>query len=570
MFSKRGPIRRRSLHLLRMALPIIISFVIYGCSAAKVREALLLDVSDLVIPAGESRTLHFVAPDPLPARPALWLAPRIVFVMEERVVPALSVRLNGVWLDRERFQPLDAKCRFPCDAIWPTRTAPICAQVGAAPRWLVRYDSNFTMGETDAVSWRRQYVTEGLPPSYVLDLTGVLHPGENTLEVFNTLSAKPGPRPTDLTFDEHPPLPYFALHAQFVRVGMVRDGDIQAYTLAHTKPIDPCLRTFDVRTREGFSAMQHYYTEAAAQPGISAALRASLRLAEANFEAWKGNYSASVALLDTLQRDDPERKHLAESLFLSGLALTRMGESEAAKRWGELKTRFPSSSWTGLAERETEVASHHHSTVEVGRLVLEAVRADQPVTMDGKLDDPVWARASVAANFHLHPGGDDLPSVRTEARVAYDDKYLYLGVVCWEPFMDEIRNANLDRDSEVWNDDNVEWFFDPHRTYVRVFEFEIGANGGIVDCLNIWQVAYMDFDPPRVDKIERYPDRWSVETALTWDSLGSKPPAPGEVWLCNVVRTRPASEHRTGEAMAIGPSCGRFGAPESSTQLFFK
>ena len=37
---------------------------------------------------------------------------------------------------------------------------------------------------------------------------------------------------------------------------------------------------------------------------------------------------------------------------------------------------------------------------------------------------------------------------------------------------------------------------------------------------------------------------------------------PGEVWLCNPTRVRPATDHREGRLMCLGPSSGRFAALE--------
>ncbi len=543
-----------------------------GCASSGANSrAYWLDEKDVLVAPSGSALLHFTAPDPPGARPALWLAPRAVFVMEERLTPALSIKVNGRSLGAERLLAGGAECRQPCSANWPTAPLPTCSLVNGQPQWLVRFDDNFTIGEADTLSWRRQYASEGLAPSYLLDLTGLVRPGDNTLELGNSLDAKTAPRAADLTFLDNPEVPYFTVHSSFVRVGSIPDEAVAAYNAAHTKPFDPRIRTFDVRDPGGFQSMERYYAESAARSDTPPELRALLRMAQANFEIWKGNYSEAAALLVAMRRDAPASGDLPENLFLSGVALSREGKGEeAAQAWSALAKQFAGSPWSDLEAREAAIVSWKGQPGRINWPVLEAVRAESPVAVDGKLEEAVWQKAPVADAFFLYPYAAQRPSVRTEARAAYDERGLYLSITSFEPAMDEIRNPHRERDSAVWYDDNVEWFLDPGRTYVESYEFELGVDGGLVDCQNIWQVYYLRYDPPRVDKVARYADRWTAETALTWEALGVKPPKPGDVWLCNVVRNRPASAHRPGESIVLGHSTGRFSAPESAALLIFR
>ena len=92
--------------------------------------------------------------------------------------------------------------------------------------------------------------------------------------------------------------------------------------------------------------------------------------------------------------------------------------------------------------------------------------------------------------------------------MCYDGKNLYLHVVCYEPFMDEVVNVNVERDTPVWREDCVELFINPGRTYSRMYEFEVGVEGGFVDVDNIFPTNFMDYNPEWLRAVRKFADRW--------------------------------------------------------------
>ena len=78
------------------------------------------------------------------------------------------------------------------------------------------------------------------------------------------------------------------------------------------------------------------------------------------------------------------------------------------------------------------------------RAVMEAPYTAIPVRVDGKLDDPVWQNAP---RYEFSLGGDELEKgnvleERGEARLAWDDRFLYLAVT----FVDSDIVAEADED----------------------------------------------------------------------------------------------------------------------------
>src|SRR3954452_17445806 len=71
--------------------------------------------------------------------------------------------------------------------------------------------------------------------------------------------------------------------------------------------------------------------------------------------------------------------------------------------------------------------------------VMTASRASQAVVIDGRDDDAVWKNAMVIDGFRTFtPIKDGEPRFRTEARVAYDEKNLYIFTRMYDPHPDSI------------------------------------------------------------------------------------------------------------------------------------
>ena len=82
-----------------------------------------------------------------------------------------------------------------------------------------------------------------------------------------------------------------------------------------------------------------------------------------------------------------------------------------------------------------------------------AVRTDRAPVIDGRGDDAVWASAPASTDFREFDPGEDVPtSFRTEFRVAYDDKYLYVLVRAFDPSPDSIAPLLSRRDVKTASD----------------------------------------------------------------------------------------------------------------------
>ncbi len=82
-----------------------------------------------------------------------------------------------------------------------------------------------------------------------------------------------------------------------------------------------------------------------------------------------------------------------------------------------------------------------------------AVRVARPPAIDGKDSDDAWRDAPHIDGFRVFdPVEDGDPSMRTDARVAYDDRYLYVFVRAFDPHPDSIMSLLSRRDMRTQSD----------------------------------------------------------------------------------------------------------------------
>ncbi len=130
-------------------------------------------------------------------------------------------------------------------------------------------------------------------------------------------------------------------------------------------------------------------------------------------------------------------------------------------------------------------------------------RAAEPPTIDGKLDDAIWRQAEATAVFaRLDDKRDDGASLRTTAKMAWDDEALYVAWECEDP---DIWSDITDRDGNLWEGEVVEIYIDPDGDGREYLEIELSPLGNVVD-LRI---------PQAVDGVPQ-----NLEDARKWDAEG--------------------------------------------------
>jgi len=137
-----------------------------------------------------------------------------------------------------------------------------------------------------------------------------------------------------------------------------------------------------------------------------------------------------------------------------------------------------------------------------------AVRATSPVVIDGRDDDAVWRLAPAITQFReFQPKEDGDPRYATEAKVAYDDRNLYVFIRAFDPHPDSILKLLARRDVRAATD-QLKIMIDSYHDRRNGFEFAVNPAGVKRD--------YAIYNDNRED--DAWDAVWDVATQV--DSLG--------------------------------------------------
>jgi hypothetical protein len=204
---------------------------------------------------------------------------------------------------------------------------------------------------------------------------------------------------------------------------------------------------------------------------------------------------------------------------------------------------------------------------------LAVPRAHAMPTLDGALDDAAWNGAALLGPFVDPGGGGDAGKspVKALARMTWDDKNLYLGVVVADASPVSTFGHD-DVDPHIWGaSSGIELMMQPgdpgdNRDY---YELQVDVNGAVFDS------HFDDYNAPITgtgpdkrfghQEFESHVQRavykgrgfYAIELAYPWSSLAparvAVPPKAGDVWRINLYSFRDGQRH----ALAWSPLRGR-------------
>lgn len=132
--------------------------------------------------------------------------------------------------------------------------------------------------------------------------------------------------------------------------------------------------------------------------------------------------------------------------------------------------------WLGMA---VAMAASAGDASGGGLRLYEAVHTAQPPVIDGRLDEPCWAKAAVGEGFVRvirDPGTP--PVLQTRFQILYDDEALYIGVTCAEPHPERLQAAAIeDGSAAVCGDDSIEMFLQPDPARTEYYHLAANSKG---------------------------------------------------------------------------------------------
>ncbi|MHB0912613.1 MAG: carbohydrate-binding family 9-like protein [Armatimonadota bacterium] len=179
---------------------------------------------------------------------------------------------------------------------------------------------------------------------------------------------------------------------------------------------------------------------------------------------------------------------------------------------------------------------------------VSCVHIDEPIKIDGLLDEPAWRKAEEIGLYV--PVTHAEPISKTEARLMWDDEHLYVGFKAYDQ---DIWSYLTERDSTTCQEDVLEVFLQQDPAKEPYVNFEINALGTIYDAYNLkrnaggsdhhrwakWNCEGLKVgifiqgtlnDPSVVDEY------WQMEIAVPFAELPGGAPKPGDEWKFHVAR----------------------------------
>jgi uncharacterized protein DUF5916/cellulose/xylan binding protein with CBM9 domain len=196
-----------------------------------------------------------------------------------------------------------------------------------------------------------------------------------------------------------------------------------------------------------------------------------------------------------------------------------------------------------------------------GRATVRAVRIEQPLRVDGALDEALYRDVSSLSEFiQVEPDGGQPATERTEAWIAFDDDNVYVSFRVWDSQMETLIATEMRRDStNSWQgNDLVSFIFDTFYDRRSSFTFTMNPLGGRSDGTMVNDRQYSsDWNPVWAMKSGRFDGGWTVEAAIPFKSLRYRP-GSAQVWGFNAMRVKRA-KNEISTLTRVPPARGQSG-----------
>jgi hypothetical protein len=187
----------------------------------------------------------------------------------------------------------------------------------------------------------------------------------------------------------------------------------------------------------------------------------------------------------------------------------------------------------------TAVQASYTSLDENSNTQIIAVRLNEKIIVDGKLNEDIWQRSGFNKLIQQDPVQGVRPTQRSEFWVAYDDEAVYFAARFYDSHPDSIM-ARLVRRDFIWGDpsDGCVLYLDSYRDKRNGYFFYVSAAGAISDGLienDVKQPNDLTWDAVWEGAPHINNDGWSVEMKIPYSQLRFNEENT-QVWGINVER----------------------------------
>jgi len=159
----------------------------------------------------------------------------------------------------------------------------------------------------------------------------------------------------------------------------------------------------------------------------------------------------------------------------------------------------------------------------------------ESVTLDGRLDEPLWSRALPAADFvQIDPENGSPATEATEVRIVFTHDALYLGITCVDSEPDRWIGWQLRRDERLFSDDAFIWTIDTFLDGRTGYLFEMNPSGMMADALMGTSGDNREWDGIWDARVRRGDTGWTIEVEIPFRTLNFNP--DNDAWGINFQR----------------------------------
>lgn len=150
-----------------------------------------------------------------------------------------------------------------------------------------------------------------------------------------------------------------------------------------------------------------------------------------------------------------------------------------------------------------------------------ALRINESISIDGKLDEAVWMKAPIANNFILlepENGVPESPDRKSEVKVIYDDNAIYIGAILYDNDPSKIEKEITQRD-RFGTADHFGIFINGFNDGQQDFRFFVSASGVQMDCLATENNEDFSWDAIWNSEVKITDFGWVVEMEIPYAAL---------------------------------------------------
>ena len=171
-----------------------------------------------------------------------------------------------------------------------------------------------------------------------------------------------------------------------------------------------------------------------------------------------------------------------------------------------------------------------------GSVTIRAVRLNEPIVLDGRLDDPIYRDVVPIDEFIQQEPREGQPATeRTEVWVSYDDDAIYVGARLWESDSSRRVMSDMRRDANnLYNNDHFAVLLDTFNDRRNGYVFFANAQGGMADSQIANENANSDWNTTWETRSANFEGGWTIEFRIPFRSIRFQEGA--RVWGINFRR----------------------------------